>query len=102
MHGRVSKNPVQADPPQELAENKLPSLALSRSQFIREVEQTLKLSELIVEDALALEEQAVRSGSVRLQSEVCSLSAGLSCARWWVMVSESSKILLPFLFCAPM
>ena len=66
MHGRVSKNPVQADPPQELAENKLPSLALSRSQFIREVEQTLKLSELIVEDALALEQR--KSKKAELQS----------------------------------
>lgn len=81
MHGRVSQDPILSDPPQDLAldESKLPSLALSRSQFIKEVEKKFKLSELLVEDAMVLEEQAVRSGSVRMQSEVCFLSADVSC-----------------------
>jgi hypothetical protein len=82
MHGRVSKDPILSDPPQDLApdQNTLPSLALSRSQFIKEVEQKFKLSELLVEDAMVLEELAVRSGSVRMQSEVCCLPADVSCS----------------------
>jgi hypothetical protein len=70
LHGRVRAKPVQVDPPQDLAPGKAPSLSVSRSLFIREAERRFKVSELIMQDLLVLEEKAVRDGSMRLQSEV--------------------------------
>ena len=61
---------VPVDPPQDLAPGKAPSLSVSRSLFIREAERRFKVSELLMQDLLVLEEKAVRDGSMRLQSEV--------------------------------
>ena len=70
MHGRVSAKPIINDPPILLGEGKDPNLGISRAQFILEAEKLCKVSELLVEDLMALEDQGMRSGSMRLQSEV--------------------------------
>jgi hypothetical protein len=71
MHDRINTLPevFEKDPPSEYG-GKHPSLGISRAQFIREAEKEWRVSELLVEDVLVLEEQAMRKGSVWLQSDV--------------------------------
>jgi hypothetical protein len=78
MHGRVdfAVEPLE-DPPARLPADQGPSLSVSRSQFIREAEKRWRVSEILLQDLLVLEEQALRSGAVRLQSEVCKLPCGV-------------------------
>jgi hypothetical protein len=65
----LSKLP-QEDPPRDLAPGRNPSLNASRALFIREAEKKWNVSTLLLEDLLILEDAAVRTGSMRLQSEV--------------------------------
>ena len=60
---------VREDPPETLRPDHDPSLSVSRSQFIREAEKNWNISEVLLEDALILEDHALQSGTVRLQSE---------------------------------
>lgn len=70
MHARVDEKAGAVDPPHDLAVGKAPSLRVSRSLFVREAEKKWKVSELVLENLLVMEEKAVRDGSMRLQSEV--------------------------------